>query len=192
MPTHGTRRSVGSALAAFLVLGVTAHPSLAQEAKRFATPNADGSGYTINYEALASAADLSETEKFQVARALRNGEGHIPSANVESIAGFGGHCKIKKFLGIPDGGDCTLTADPAATILLSKLGTFALTNVICLVVDAEDGEITEPFCDLLLEAIVTSTLEPVIEQCADKGQTTSITVGFTLVKPKIDASAKCV
>jgi hypothetical protein len=196
MQSHATPRSLDARLAAFLALalalGMMAPPGIAQEAKRFATPNADGTGYTINYEALAAAADMSEAEKFQVARALRNGEGHIASANVEDIAGFGGRCKIDKFLGIPDGGTCTLTADPAATKVLSKLGAFALTNAICLVVDVEDGELTEPFCDLLLEAIVSSTIEPVIDQCADRGQTTSITVGFKLVPPKITGSAKCV
>ena len=191
-PARVYARTLVALLALGVAYGLTASPATAQEAKRFATPNADGTGYTINYEALAAAADMSEGEKFQVARALRNGEGHIASANVEDIAGFGGRCKIDKFLGIPDGGECTLTADPTATKVLSKLGAFALTNAICLVVDAEDGELTEPFCDLLLEAIVKSTLEPVIEQCADRGQTTSITVGFKLVKPKIDASAKCV
>jgi hypothetical protein len=179
------------AAAAVLVVALMAPVARAQESKRFATPNEEGTAYTINYKALEAAEDLTNAEKYQVARALRNGEGHTASAGVESIAGFGGSCKIKKFLGIPDGGDCTLTADPAATKTLSQLGTFALTNAICLVLDIEDGELTEPFCDLLLEAIVKATLEPVIEQCADRDQTTSITVGFQLVPPKIDASARC-
>lgn len=186
----GWNRLVAGA-AAVLAIVCLAPTSAAQESKRFATPNAEGTAYTINYKALGEADDLTNAEKYQVARALRNGEGHTASAGVESIAGFGGSCKIKKFLGIPDGGDCTLTADPAATKTLSSLGTFALTNAICLVLDVEDGELTEPFCDLLLEAIVKSTLEPVLDQCADAGQTTELSIDFQLVPPKFKANARC-
>ncbi|AXS39449.1 hypothetical protein D1F64_04550 [Breoghania sp. L-A4] len=166
------------------------HGSVAQDTTKYAIPAEDGSGYKINYQALGDATELSMAEKFQVARALRNGSGHIVSG-VESIAGFGGKCKVNKFLGIPDGVDCTLTADPAATKVMSKLGSFALTNAICLVIDAEDGEVTEPICDGLLEAFVSKTLEPLIETCADQDRTTAITVDFKLVPPKLKPSARC-
>jgi hypothetical protein len=189
--TIARRKQLATGLAAVLAIVCLAPAAAAQESKRFATPNEGGTGYTINYKALGEADDLTNAEKYQVARALRNGEGHMASAGVESVAGLGGSCKIKKFLGIPDGGDCTLTADPAATKTLSSLGSFALTNAICLVLDVEDGELTEPFCDLLLEAIVKSTLEPVIDQCADADQTTELSIDFQLVPPKFKANARC-
>ena len=178
-------------LAAVLILGSGALPASGQEATDFASPNEDQTGYTIDYEALDASQDLTQAQKYQVARALRNGEDHIPSG-LESIAGLSASCKIKKKLKvIPVGVDCTVTADPAATKVLVTLGTFAVTNAICLVIDVEDGEITEPICDLLLEALVKSTIEPVLEQCADNDQSTSITLGFDLVPPKLDGNAKC-
>lgn len=182
---------IASCAAATLVVSAAMmYGAFAQDAAQFVIPAEDGSGYKINYPALENANDLTMAEKFQVARALRNGTGHITSG-IESIAGFGGKCKVNKFLGVPDGADCTLTADPAATKVLAKLGTFALTNAICLVVDAEDGEITEPICDGLLEGFVSKTLEPLLTNCADNGQTTAITVNFKLVPPKLKPSARC-
>ena len=187
-----SRSRAGSRLAMAILLLATTAAIGAQEIPEFVKPNAEGTSYTIDYEALAAADGLTQAEKYQIARMLRMGDNHAPVAGVEDIAGLGGHCKVKKFLGIPDGVDCTLTASPAATIVLSKLGTFALTNAICLVIDAEDGEITEPICDLLLEGIVESTISPVLEQCAEKDQSTELKFKFQLLpKPKLNANAEC-
>ena len=179
-----------AALVWLLMLATGAATTMARDVSAYAKPTPKGDGYTIDYDALGEATDLSEAEKFQVARALRRGTGH-QEAGLEKIAGLSAKCKIKKFLGIPDGADCTVTADPAATKVLVGLGSFALTNAICLVIDVEDGEITEPICDLLLEAVVKSTIEPVLEQCADKGQATNIKLDFQLVPPKLKPSASC-
>jgi hypothetical protein len=164
----------------------------AQDAPPYVHVSPDGKSYSIDYAALGNASELSQTEKYQVARALRNGSGYIEGA-LGSIAGFGGHCDIhKKLHVIPVGASCTLTADPAATKILSGLGGFALTNAICLVIDVEDGEITEPICDAVLEAIVTTTIEPVINQCADAGQTTKLSFELDILpKPKAKGSASC-
>lgn len=191
MPVDLPRRSLrGLSLAAVLILGSAAFPAGAQEVTEIARPNEDRTGYRIDYDALATMPGLTQAERYQVARALRISEGHIPSG-IEAIAGLSAKCKIDKFVGIPVGVDCTVTADPAATKVLVKLGAFALTNAICLVIDVEDGEITEPICDLLLEAVVSSTIEPVLEQCADRSQSTSIELGFKLIPPKLKADAKC-
>lgn len=185
------RKQLVAGIAAVVAIGCLAPVAAAQESERFATPNAEGTAYTIDYEALGEADDLTNAEKYQVARALRNGEGHVASAGVESIDGFGGSCKIKKVLGIPDGGDCTLTADSAATTTLASLDTFELTNAICIVLDAADGELTEPFCALLLEAIVSGTLERVVDQCAAAEQGTKLSIDFQLVPPGLKADADC-
>jgi hypothetical protein len=187
--THSHCRTLAGLFASLVLLAGTVH---AEDAPPFATLSADGTHYTIDYAALANAKDLTQAEKYQIARALRNGAGYS-EGQLGSIAGFGGHCDIHKKLHIiPVGVSCTLTADPAATEVLAKLGTFALTNAICLVIDVEDGEITEPICDAVLEAVVSATIEPIITQCADANQTTEISVELDILpKPKAKGSAKC-
>ena len=133
-------------------------------------------------------------ERFEgpVGRALRKAPEHAADRKVEKIAGLSASCAIKKKAFIPVAVDCMVAADPAATNVLAGLGTFALTTAICVVVDAVDGEITAPICDVALELVAAATIEPVLDQCADKGQSTSITLDFNLLPPSLDApSASC-
>ena len=191
-PTTRTTRHAFVLAALAVLLTVTTGAIGAEDAPPYVKLTTDGKAYSIDYDALGKASGLSQAEKYQVARALRNGAGYAEGA-LGSIAGFGGHCDIHKKLHIiPVGVSCTLTADPAATKVLSGLGGFALTNAICLVIDVEDGEITEPICDAVLEAVVITTIEPVIDQCADAGETTELSFELDILpKPKAKGSAQC-
>lgn len=173
-------------LVATLLTGGFAAPAVAEDLSRYIT---EGEGsYTIDHEALANASHLSEQEKASISWALRQGEGFESF----SIPGLDASCKIDycTFFDIPCGGKCTVTASPQATKNMTKIGSYAVTAAICAVISVPTGEIIAPICELLLEPIVTMTIEPILDQCANKGDATRIWMRFSLPS-SMSANAEC-
>lgn len=160
--------------------------SAAQEPEDLVIPNADKTGFQIDYDALEKADDLTPAEKLWIVEALRAAPGYGAGA-VESVAGLSAKCKIHyKYGVVPKEVDCTASASPAATKNLALMGTTLLVVNICLAVDAADVEITAPFCFAFLEPIAVATLKPELEKCANGGKKTAMTFDFQILrKPKL-------
>lgn len=146
---------------------------------KYINPGANGQ-FSINYQALSDA-ELSHSDKVLITHGLRARTGYVEA---QSTKGISAKCHTN-----PVG--CKVTMDPSATKIMSQAGAFVVTNAVCLVVDAADGEVTEPICDLVLEAVVESTIMPVLTQCADKSESTEIKLDFWLIPPKVKANAQC-
>ena len=150
------------------------------EESRYVNKLADGK-FSINYEALGEATDLSQTEKVLIVDALRERAGYVEAQGTKGITA---KCHLN-----PVG--CKVTMDPTATRIMSQAGAFVVTTAICLVVDAADFEVTAPICEFVLEAVVETTIMPVLTQCARKDQSTAIELDFWLIPPKVKANAYC-
>lgn len=174
-------------LATALLTGIFAAPIVAEDLSRYITEK-EGS-YGIDYEALAEASHLSAQEKVSLLRALRQGEGFEEI----SIPGLDASCKIDTctFFDIPCGGKCTITASPQATKNMTKIGSYAVTAALCAVIAAPTGELIAPVCELLLEPIVHMTIEPVLDNCANRGDATRIWMRFSLPS-SMSADAECI
>lgn len=147
---------------------------------RYVNARADGE-FSINYQALGEATDLSDTDKALIVHALRERDGYVESLGTKGITA---KCHTN-----PVG--CKVTMDPTATRIMSQAGAFVVTTAICLVVDAADGEVTAPICEIVMEVVVESTIMPVLTQCASKDQSTAIELDFWLIPPKVKAEATC-
>lgn len=145
--------------------------------------------YMVDYDSLAKS-DMHIDDQFRVARALRAGDAYMKGP-VASIGGLSADCNVKKKWHIPVGVDCKLEASAAATANLASLGTFAITNAICLIIDAEDLEITEPICDGILQKFVNAEIKPKLEICAKQGDSTELDIAFTIIPPSGNANAFC-
>lgn len=184
------RMAAAAVLAAGLACGLAA-PGLAEDVTAYAIPSEDGTHFKINYAALEAATSLTREEKFMVAAALRRDPGYVASG-FEKIDGLKGRCKTKRKFGIPDGVECKLTADPVAATVLSGLGTSALSTALCLVINADDDEITEPFCSVVLDRALSEPINMLITECASRMQTLDMSFEFELIPPKVKPKVKCV
>ncbi len=174
----GCRKTIMWLMAASII--TTSNVNAGEDESTYINPGVNGQ-FSINYSALNDAKELSHEDKVLITHSLRARTGYVEA---QSTKGISAKCHTG-----PVG--CKVIMDPTATKIMSQAGAFVITNAICLVVDAADGEVTEPICDLVLEAVVESTIMPVLTQCADKGDSTEIELDFWLIPPKVKANAQC-
>ena len=179
-------------LLAFLVLSFWALPVTAQEEEvaDFFAEGPEGEP-TLDLQAIAEDESLSPAEKAVVIYALTQGAEEKQA--LTAFAGLSANCNVKKYKKIwPYEADCTLSATPTATKNLSELGVGGTVGAFCVAIGAATYGAAAPVCMAGLYIPVRQAVMPVLTQCTDRDQGTSISTKVRIDKPKKSgASAKC-